>query len=614
MNIRFGHDQEVGRSRSIIASLDYGTTQIYKWNQYDFVDGDDDAHYNCEVSPPEDPVTKLLAQLIKNPAIVFGLGRGEFDIPDLEEKHNYTAQVMIAASELGNEYVLSNGNNTEGNVSVLIQGEADGENEENEDGEEANEPVVTPTFLFKNVIVYDEYFFSEDPNEGIDGDDDGDDDDDDDNDDEEEGVELIPDDGSDMPTAETMEEIRVLFDGYFNVTLNATICSESFEQVYDNKTDVVTPILNRGKLLAGTGEIPDGTGESIEEGTEEGSDQLDPIARKLMKLTKNIGQEQMALRQDTVYDCEDNQVLVYHCCMHDVHFLTCSPLQPDEQCPVGTMPSSRCLETDIANDVILEPHFLNGNVPMQLHTADHLESMQTDLNDFFEEEDISEMLGRSRLLKWDDAPKQDEWVAQEEDDFTSEENFLPMTRGNITKWVSSPIVNDTEISPEQLWENYGDLFLGSGGGLPNVKDLLADLEDLDETLSGLYDFNTGLEEDMLSVFDLMLKVEKAEKDLKRIDQTLSTLDRVLRLVSIIKYVKPIAVLIRNAVKKTRQYGIKRALYMVKKMRGKVVTPYKPKLKRVLSKNEQVRGVVAKSEISQPKSHDESLQHNTKLWN
>ena len=84
-----------------------------------------------------------------------------------------------------------------------------------------------------------------------------------------------------------------------------------------------------------------------------------------------------------------------------------------------------------------------------------------------------------------------------------------------------------------------------------MKDLLADLEDLDETLSGLYDFNTGLEEDMLSVFDLMAKVEKAEQHWKSIDKTLSTLDRVLQLVSIIKYVKPIAVPIRNAVKKTR---------------------------------------------------------------
>ena len=302
------------------------------------IDGDEeDAHYNCEDSTLEDPVTKFLAQLIKNPTIIFGLGSGEFGIPDIEEKHNYTAQVMIPTSELGNRYVLSNGNNTEGNVSVLIQGE-DGDNEEDEGSEEANEPVLMPTFLFKNVIVYDEDFFNEDPNDAINIDDDG-------GDDEEEGVELIPDDGSDMPTAETMEEIRVLFDGYFNVTLNATICSEDFEQVYNNETDVVTPILNRGKMLAGTGEDPDGTGESIEEGTEEGSDQLDPIARKLMTLTKSTGQEQMALMRDTVYGCEDDQVLVYYCCMEDVRFLTCSPIQSDEQCPVGTMPSSRCLET-----------------------------------------------------------------------------------------------------------------------------------------------------------------------------------------------------------------------------------------------------------------------------
>ena len=67
-------------------------------------------------------------------------------------------------------------------------------------------------------------------------------------------------------------------------------------------------------------------------------------------------------------------------------------------------------------------------------------------------------------MKWDAAPKHDEWVAQEEEDFTSEENFLPMTRGNITKWASNPIVNGTtETTPEGFSEIYGDIFLGSGG-------------------------------------------------------------------------------------------------------------------------------------------------------
>ena len=63
----------------------------------------------------------------------------------------------------------------------------------------------------------------------------------------------------------------------------------------------------------------------------------------------------------------------------------------------------------------------------------------------------------------------------------------------------TPIVNDTETSPEELWNNYGDFFLGRCGGL-----LLGDQSDLDETLSSLYDFNTELEKDMISVFDLMM--------------------------------------------------------------------------------------------------------------
>ena len=585
INIQFGHDQQAGRSRSIIASMDYGTTQIYKWNQYDLIDGDDDkAHYNCLTSIPEEPVTKFLSQLITNPAIIFGLGRGEFDIPDDDEVHNYTAQVMISSSELGSDY-----DGDQGDVEVLIASE-DAENDEinNDDN---TEPVITPTFLFKNVIVYDEDFFNESPTDIENGY--GDDDEDDDE--EEEGVELIIDDGSDMPTVETLAEIRKLFDGYFNVTLNETICSDGFEQVYNNDTgtDIRIPILNRGKLLAGTGEVDDGTEESIVNGTEAESDKLDPIFRRLTKLTKKKSQEKFIIRQDTIYDCEDGQVLIHHCCTENIHFLVCTVGQ---DCATEATSSSRCLDPNTIQDVILEPRFLQGNVPMQLHTAEHLEGLEYELDNLLDEDLISETIGQSRSLEWGEGSKRDDWMVQEEDDFTSEENFLPNTRSNITKWASSPITNDTEVSPEELWDSFGDLFLGRGGGLPNVKDLLADLSDLDETFASFYTFTTDLEGDMLSIYDMMHSVDTAEEELKKIDKTLATLDTVLRLVSIIKYAKPIAVPIRNAVSKTRKYGIQRALTMVRKVRATVTKKYKPKVKKALTKNEEVRGTIAKSKF------------------
>jgi hypothetical protein len=291
------------------------------------VDGDDDdAHYNCKTAIPDEPVTHFIEQLIKNPAIIFGLGEGKFDIPDDDEVHDYTTQVSIPASELGEM------EGVEGNVTVLVESENAADEEVPEDAE----PVVTATFLFKNVIVYDEDFFDEDSadiEEGYGDDNEYDDDDDVDED--------IEDDGSDMPTIETMDEIRKLFDGYFNVTLNQTVCSEDFEQVFNNGTDVVVPILNRGKLTAGTGETNDIDEEIIEDGTEELSDQIDPIARRLLKVTKK--QEKFLIPQESIYDCEDGQVLIRHCCSEDIHFLSCSPTTT-ENCPSGTVSSSRCLE------------------------------------------------------------------------------------------------------------------------------------------------------------------------------------------------------------------------------------------------------------------------------
>ena len=99
---------------------------------------------------------------------------------------------------------------------------------------------------------------------------------------------------------------------------------------------------------------------------------------------------------------------------------------------------------------------------------------------------------------------------------------------------------------------------------------------------------------MLTIYELMQNIDMAEDELKNIDRTLYTLDHVLKLVSIIKYVKPITVPIRNAVSSARNSGIKKALIMVKKVRQSVTGKYKPKIKKALTKNEQVRSVIAKS--------------------
>ena len=85
-------------------------------------------------------------------------------------------------------------------------------------------------------------------------------------------------------------------------------------------------------------------------------------------------------------------------------------------------------------------------------------------------------------------------------------------------------------------------------------DLLADLR---------YNFNTALEEDMQAIFDLTIKVEKVGEGLNRIDHTLSTLHRVLNLVPIIKYAKPIIVSIRKVVMLTFKHaGTKHAVNML----------------------------------------------------
>ncbi len=586
INIRFGHDQEVGRSRSIVASIDYGATEIRKWTQYDLVDGDEEGiHYNCLSEVPEEPTTHFVAQLIKNPAIIFEFGKGQFDLLDDDDVHEYTAQVTIAASELGEDF------EGEGDVEILVES-VDAASEETPDDAE---PVMTPTFLFRNVQVYeDDSAYAEDGNqdsEGFEGFEDVEDD-----------VEEIEEDDSNL---QSMEDVRSLFDVYFNVTLNETVCSTSFEPIHLDEPNTLARVSQRGKLTAGTGENDDGTsGETIEQGTEEMTDQLDPIARKLMQIANKRKQESFSIPQDTISDCKDGEVLVDHCCYEDIHFLSCSPTQDGQECASGSVSSSRCTEIESAKDIIVEPRFLKGNVPMQLHAAEHLESLQLDLDDVLIE---PEPIDRSeRQLYWRDDLELKLWVHRDEEDFTSATNLFPSVRKElrkITKWTSGSRpddadadVEETEETAQDLWDNFSDLFLGRGGGLPNVKDLLSDLSDLDETLSNFYEFTTDLEGDMLTVFNLMHNVDRAETGLQGIDDTLKKLHRVLKLVQIIKYVKPIAKPIEKTIEMTRKNAIVPALSKLNKVRDSITEKYKPKVERAMIKNEELRGVLAKAKF------------------
>lgn len=586
INIRFGHDQEVGRSRSIVASMDHEGNEILKWTQYDLIDGDQEGiHYNCLSDLPEEPTTHFVEQLIKNPAIIFKLGEGQFDILDDDDVHEYTAKVMVNASELGEGF-----EGEEGEVEILVESEdaATGETADDE------EPVVTPTFLFRNLKVYEDHSaIDEDDNEGNEG---------------LEGFDDIEDDVEEIEEDLDMslEEIRPLFDVYFNATFNETVCSKHYEPTHLDEPNTIVRVLSRGHITAGTGEADDGSGETIEDGTEEMSDQIDPIVRKLMHLTKNRKLEEITIPRDTFSDCKDGEVLVNHCCQDDTHFLACSPSQDGEECPLGFESSSRCVEIESVDDVIIEPHFLKGNIPMQLHIADHLERLERNPDHILTEPEPIDQSGRQ--LYWHDLDEF-KWVHKSEEKFTSAVRLPPQIKAElnkITKWTDNSRADDSsdeesstelaisEETQEELWDEFGDIFIGRGGGLPNVKDLLKDLGELDETLATFYEFTTDLEGDMLTVFQLMHAVDKADEKLKDIDRTLKTLHRVLKLVQIIKYVKPIAKPIQMTIERTRKSGILPALSKIKKVRDSVTKKYKPKVQRVMTKNEKVRDVLAKS--------------------
>jgi len=116
-HFRFGHDKLSNRTRTYIATTDYGTTRVKNWKQVENVDGVE-GDYNCKDDVPPDPITLFVDKvLLDNPAL-FVIVDGEQQLQSIE-RSEYTAETTVKAQELGEEYMKERGKDPDEDVLIL---------------------------------------------------------------------------------------------------------------------------------------------------------------------------------------------------------------------------------------------------------------------------------------------------------------------------------------------------------------------------------------------------------------------------------------------------------------------------------------------------------------
>jgi hypothetical protein len=178
----------------------------------DNVDGDKLIDYNCLDVKPE-PITVLIEQFLKNPTLLVGNDEGEIEVQINEVNNMFTTEMVVKAEELGN-YTMEKGVEGGSPVTVLAR-RADMSDFEGSDSVACPENMYEKLFSFPFEAFLDaDYDFSNDVENGFD--------------------------------PELLEQTRVLVE---SIESNLCICLPGYEQAYGNKTDVTTPIKNRGKLM-----------------------------------------------------------------------------------------------------------------------------------------------------------------------------------------------------------------------------------------------------------------------------------------------------------------------------------------------------------------------------
>ncbi len=579
INIYYGHDQEEKRSRSFVISMDYGTTKIYKWSQYDLLGGGDKSHYSCTQTVPSEPETTLIKAIVDHPSMIFGIGRGEFELPrDDSPTDAYTAATSVRPDDLPEgacDLDPSPGcaDGATGNITVLVEGHTDSDTE-------------LAALMFRNVRTF---LAHDDGTEDDNADDEFDDDED---------VDDFEFDNEET-TPEELAAIRDTLDDYFLTAENATAnCKEYFEQeeITEDSADAAVAIVPRAELVSGLGQHADNdqAGDSDVQEPDWPNQWPDEESERPTRRRRALSTEYCARR---------GEMYASFCCHKDdtKFFLVCHPASGETCAMLEQLKGSsaeynvtkihRCMDRENVNTSFAEPLIRPSKSKASLtvqsrELARHLNSLKYDDDDHIK---ATRAFAQRRALYFDDEDK-DKWVPKTEEDFTDEDDsFMPRTKEAYEKWA-----NLTE-GYEEHWEKYSPLLLGKGGGQPATAELLAELDEIDSALQWYFNFTTDMEGSMVDMWDVMNKLRDSKVIVSRVSQRLTGLDAILRAVGIIKYVKPIVLPLRNSISKIRSRALPTLKTTIDRVADSVArNSDKARLRKYLLNNEKMRSKLAKT--------------------
>jgi hypothetical protein len=192
----------------------------------------------------------------------------------------------------------------------------------------------------------------------------------------------------------------------------------------------------------------------------------------------------------------------------------------------------------------------------------------------------------NRALEFSDPEDQNAWVKLDFDDITEDYKWTEKLQN--LKFVKGFAYDGT---PDTFLEDLKVTIFDDTKSLAETKILLATMKELDKHLTQIYDLSTALEGGLVDIFDLIVSVLKIEPMLREIKKTLQRINIILSAVGVYPPIKVIVVVIRNAVKKL--VGVVRKAMAYAKKIGKEVKPHKPKVKKLLNRNENFRKITAK---------------------
>jgi len=560
---RFGHDEQSNRTRTYIATADYGTTRVKNWRQVENVDGVE-GDYNCIDDAYPDPITLFVEKvLLDNPAI-FVIVDGEYQLQSVESS-KYTYETTVKASELGEEYMKAKGKDPDEVVNILASS-----SDIMPTDRFGNKVIVTrPGLVYSNFFIFNQSDFLEDGfdfSADVQG---------------EFNEALIPEITTILQ--QQREENRTCkedFDEDWTASIeyieasNGTLMDYIMSTNFENKTDLSVPINTRFSLMKDFKENSRSSkpiqndDEPLRPGP--GLAELCDMSTLGLTVCENIPSPTRDSNQGSNLIVKGRRNLERSMTKRRLEFSgdTWTKREYESFFPQSDEGEGGNEQTCADNETIRFTIKSNGQT--KKYSCGDIAKQKPRVRF----DNCGEEIVGTRMLVGINCPKTCK--------------TCKLAQPSNSSALFDAFSGDLEPAEKQ---ELLDKFLGTGPGLPAAKELLETFQKIDTLLRRIYGFGEGAEDGIIVVYDLLQSLEEIQPLVKDAKEQVDFLVRGAKVIGIISQIKPFIkpiVTIMTKVSKT----LDAAIAKIKKIEDKTIKPTKPKVQKALQAAEKVKGAIA----------------------